>query len=166
MFLLYLCCRIKNYAMYQTLTFLHSTFRWLVLLSLFYALFTAYRGFFSKKEFSKTADSIRHWTATIAHIQLILGILLYSQSPIISYFWKNFNTVKASFELLFFGMIHIFLMLVAIVLITIGSALSKRRKADRDKFKTMLIWFSAALVIIFIAIPWPFSPFANRPYFR
>jgi uncharacterized membrane protein len=152
--------------MYQTLTFLHSTFRWLVLLSLFYALFTAYRGFFLQKEFSKTSDSVRHWTATIAHIQLILGIILYSQSPIISYFWKNFNTAKASFDFLFFGMIHIFLMLVAIIMITIGSALSKRRETDRDKFKTMLIWFSAALVIIFIAIPWPFSPFVNRPYFR
>jgi cbb3-type cytochrome oxidase subunit 3 len=30
----------------------------------------------------------------------------------------------------------------------------------------MLVWFTIALIIIFIAIPWPFSPFANRPYFR
>jgi hypothetical protein len=30
----------------------------------------------------------------------------------------------------------------------------------------MLIWLSIALIIIFIAIPWPFSPFANRPYYR
>lgn len=152
--------------MYQTLTFLHSTFRWLVLLSLLYAIFRAYKGYSSNKEFSETDDSLRHWTATIAHIQLVLGIILYSQSPIIKYFWKNFATAKESPDLLFFGLIHIFLMLFSIVIITIGSAIAKRKTTDKEKFKTMLIWFTVALIIIFIAIPWPFSPLANRPYFR
>lgn len=152
--------------MYQTLTFLHSIFRWLVLISLIYAIFKAYKGYISNKEFSKTDNSIRHWTATIAHIQLVLGISLYSQSPIVSYFWKNFNTAKESFDLLFFGLIHIFLMLFSIVLITIGSALSKRKQTDKEKFRTMLLWFGLGLIIIFIAIPWPFSPLTNRPYFR
>ena len=152
--------------MYQTLTFLHSTFRWLVLLSLLYSIFRAYKGYFSNKEFSKTDNSVRHWTATIAHIQLVLGITLYSQSPIIKYFWTNFNEAKESFDLLFFGLIHIFLMLFSIILITIGSSISKRKTTDKEKFKTMLIYFAIALLIIFIAIPWPFSPLANRPYFR
>jgi cytochrome bd-type quinol oxidase subunit 2 len=138
----------------------------LVLLSLIYAIIRAYKGYISNREFSKTDDSIRHWTATIAHIQLVLGISLYSQSPIVSYFWKNFNTAKESFDLLFFGLIHIFLMLISIVLITIGSALAKRKKTDKEKFKTMLLWFGLGLIIIFIAIPWPFSPLSNRPYFR
>ena len=152
--------------MYQTLTFLHSTVRWLVLLSLIYAVFLACKGYFSDEKFSKTDDSVRHWTATIAHVQLVLGIILYSQSPVISYFWKNFNTAKESFELLFFGLIHIVLMLFSIVLITIGSSAAKRKTSDRDKFKTMFTWYSIALAVIFIAVPWPFPPFANRPYFR
>ena len=152
--------------MYQTLTFLHSTFRWLVLLSLLYSIFRSYKGYFSEKKFSKTDNSVRHWTATIAHIQLVLGIMLYSKSPIIKYFWKNFNEAKESFELLFFGLIHIFLMLFSIILITIGSSVSKRKTSDKEKFKVMLIYFIIALVVIFIAIPWPFSPLVNRPYFR
>lgn len=152
--------------MYQTLTFLHSTFRWLVLLSLLYSIFRACKGYFQQKEFTKTDNSVRHWTATIAHTQLVLGITLYSQSPIIKYFWKNFTEAKESFDLIFFGLIHIFLMLFSIILITIGSSISKRKTTDKEKFKTMLIYFSITLLIIFIAIPWPFSPFANRPYFR
>lgn len=152
--------------MYQTLTFLHSIFRWLVLLSLLYSIFRAYQGYFSDKIFSKTDDSVRHWTATIAHIQLVLGITLYSQSPIIKYFWKNFTEAREAFDLFFFGLIHISLMVISIILITIGSSVSKRKTDDREKFKTILIYFVIALVIIFIAIPWPFSPLANRPYFR
>ncbi|KMQ69418.1 hypothetical protein ACM39_04890 [Chryseobacterium sp. FH2] len=152
--------------MYQTLTFLHSTFRWLVLISLIYSICRAYKGYFLNKEFSKADDMVRHWTATIAHIQLVLGITLYTQSPIIKYFWKNFSVAKETFDLLFFGLIHIFLMLFSIVMITIGSSISKRKATDKEKFTTMLVWFTIALIIIFIAVPWPFSPFANRPYFR
>lgn len=152
--------------MYQTLTFLHSVTRYLVLASLLLAIYTAYKGYFSKNNFTTKDNSVRHWTATIAHIQLVIGIILYSQSPLIKYFWGNFDQAIQEFDSLFFGLIHIFLMLTAIVLITIGSALSKRKTTDSAKFKTMLIYFSIALIIIFIAIPWPFSPLANRPYFR
>ena len=152
--------------MYQTLIFCHSIVRWFVLWSLLYAIFRAYKGYTSKTVFTKTDNAVRHWTATIAHIQLVTGITLYSQSPIIKYFRTNIHEASSNFEVVFFGLIHILFMLTAIVLITIGSALSKRRQTDHEKFKTMLIWFSIALLIIFIAIPWPFSPFANRPYFR
>lgn len=152
--------------MYQSLLFCHSALRWFVLVSLLYSIFRAYKGYNLKRPFTKTDNSVRHWTATIAHIQLTLGILIYIQSPIVKYFWKNFTEGIKNTDAAFFGILHILLMLSAIVLITIGSALAKRKQNDSDKFKTMLFWFSIALLIIFIAIPWPFSPLANRPYFR
>lgn len=152
--------------MYQTLTFYHNAMRWLVLVSLLFALYRAYKGYFLKMEFSKTDNAVRHWTATIAHVQLMIGMILYFQSPLIQYFLANFKTAIQDFHLLFFGLIHSTLMLIAIVLITIGSASAKRKETDKAKFKTMMIWLTIALVIIFIAIPWPFSPLANRPYFR
>lgn len=152
--------------MFQTLTFYHSIMRWLVLASIVYAIYRAYKGYSSNAQFSKTDNAVRHWTATIAHIQLLIGIILYTQSPIIKYFWQNFNEAIQNLDLTFFGLLHLILMLTAIILITIGSALSKRKTTDKEKFKTMLVWFSVSLIIIFIAIPWPFSPLANRPYFR
>lgn len=152
--------------MYQTLLNVHSFMRWLVLVSLFYSIFIAYRGYSQKLSFTKKDNLLRHWTATIAHIQLLFGILVYLQSPIVKYFWRNYKEEFQNLDASFFGIIHIFLMLVAIIFITIGSALAKRKTIDEQKFKTMLVWFSIALVIIFIAIPWPFSPLANRPYFR
>lgn len=152
--------------MYQSLTFLHSTLRWLVLISLLIAIYRAGKGYFRNAVFTKSDNAVRHWTATIAHIQLLAGMALYSQSPVIKYFWKNFSTAKETFDLLFFGLIHSLLMFTAIIVITIGSAMAKRKATDRERFKTMLTWYAIALLIIFLAIPWPFSPFANRPYFR
>lgn len=162
----YYFCIVNEKAMYQTLTFYHNFMRWLVLASLLFAIYRAYKGYFSKATFSKIDNAVRHWTATIAHVQLMIGMVLYFQSPIIKYFMANFKEAIKTLDLLFFGLIHGSLMLTAIVIITIGSAKAKRKPNDYEKFKTMLIWFSIALIIIFIAIPWPFSPLANRPYYR
>jgi cytochrome bd-type quinol oxidase subunit 2 len=128
------------------------------------AVCKAINGYLSGKTFSKGDNALRHWTATMAHIQLMIGMILYFQSPLIKYFLKN--KTAANTDSSFFGMVHSTLMLVAIVIVTIGSAMAKRKETDKDKFRTMLIWYSLALVIIFTAIPWPFSPFANRPYLR
>lgn len=152
--------------MYSTLLALHSVFRWLVLASLLFSVYTAYTGFTQRKPFSPTANALRHWTATIAHVQFIIGIILYIKSPTIRYFWSNFKEASAFMETIFFGLVHIALMFISVVVITIGSALAKRRATDTEKYKTMLLWFSITLLLIFIAIPWPFSPLAERPYIR
>lgn len=152
--------------MYQILLTLHSVNRWLVLMSMFYALFLALRGYFGSKTFDAHDNLIRHLTATIAHIQLLLGFSLYMISPVV----KFANAIPEADlwidEHLFFKYIHIALMILSVMLTTIGSARAKRMETDQEKFRTMFIWFSCALLVIFIAIPWPFSPLANRPLFR
>lgn len=152
--------------MYSALLSLHSLVRWLVLTSLIIAIFIAFKGWFSKKKFSRFDNSVRHWTATIAHIQLIVGIWLYFISPVIDYFLHNYKEAVHLRQIRFFGMEHSLMMLTAIVLITIGSAKAKRKQTDTEKFKVMAIWFSIGLLIILASIPWAFSPYASRPYFR
>ncbi|WP_341871390.1 hypothetical protein [Spirosoma oryzicola] len=151
--------------MYSVLLFLHSCWRWLVLISLVYAIYSAYTGFYRRQVFTTAINSLRHWTATIAHIQLLLGMALYVQSPVVKLSMGD-NPDKWINEQLFFRYVHLAMMLVAVVLITIGSAKAKRAKDDAEKYRTMLTWFSWGLVILLMAIPWPFSPLANRPYIR
>lgn len=152
--------------MYSHLLVFHSLFRWLVLASLLLSLYRSVVGYSQHKSFTSTDNLFRHWTATIAHIQLIVGILLYIKSPLIQYFWSNFGEGLGNANTTFFSVVHFGLMLISVVFVTLGSALAKRKPTDREKFRTMLIWFSASLLIIGLAIPWPFSPFAQRPYFR
>ena len=152
--------------MYQTLLSFHSLVRWFVLASLIVALVTAYRGWISKNKFSKTDNAIRHWTATISHVQLLIGLWVYFISPLISYFWSHYPETVHQRATRFFGMEHSLMMIVAIIVITIGSAKAKRKPTDLEKFKTMAIWFSIALFIILVNIPWPFSPFASRAWVR
>jgi len=152
--------------MYNILFPLHSLVRWLVVASLLYAIYRAYRGLVTNKLFSHHDNSVRHNAASIAHLQLVIGVWLYLISPIIHYFLHNYNEAVHQREIRFFGMEHNIMMLAAIIIISIGSASAKRKLTDREKFKTMATWFTIALIIILISIPWKFSPFATRPYFR
>lgn len=152
--------------MYQGLLITHSITRWLVLAGLLFAIFRSVKGYFSNGSYTKLDNAARHWTATFGHIQLVVGMTLYTQSPIIQYFWTNKQEALQHFDITFFALVHMLLMFIAIILLTIGSSMAKRKNFSRDKFRTQLIWFTVALVVIFIAIPWPFSPLAQRPYYR
>ncbi|WP_346237459.1 hypothetical protein ABDK00_000070 [Niabella insulamsoli] len=152
--------------MYAYLLSLHSLMRWLVLLSLVVTIVRAYSAWRSGLVFTPFDNALRHWTATIAHIQLLIGLWLYLISPIVDYFLHNYTTAVHLREIRFFGMEHGLMMLIAIGVITVGSAKAKRKRTDAEKFKTIAIWFSVALLIIFISIPWAFSPLVSRPHFR
>lgn len=150
--------------MYLTFLTLHSLGRWAVLAGLLLGLFRAYRGWLGQQPFTPFDDTVRHTSATVAHGQLVLGYTLYFTSPLVASF--HLRAAKHAPTTLFFGLQHVALMTVAIVVLTIGSALAKRRATDPAKFRTMALWFTAALLLILVAIPWPFSPWASRPYFR
>ncbi len=152
--------------MYSILLTTHSLFRWLVLLSLVYAIYRGVRGWKLKKEFSKFDNTLRHSTATITHIQLLLGLSLYFISPIVSFFLNNIKVGMGERQIRFFGLEHASVMFLAIVVVSIGSAKAKRKKSDYEKYRTMTIWFLIGLILILSSIPWSFSPLVSRPNFR
>lgn len=131
---------------------IHSIVRWLLLSGLIFSIYRASVGLFGAKAFRVNDNRLRHWTATLAHIQMLIGMWLYMKT-----------TAR---QLPFFGFFHISGMLTAVVIITIGSSMAKRKQDAKQKFQTMLIWFGLALFIIVICIPWPFSPWVSRPYIR
>jgi len=58
------------------------------------------------------------------------------------------------------------MMMIAITIISIGSVIVRNKILGIEKFRTMAIWITIALIVIQISIPWPFLPLASRPYFR
>jgi len=152
--------------MYPYLLLFHSLVRWLVLASLLFALYRSLKGWLSKSPFQAMDGKARQWAVTMAHTQLVIGYVLYFSSPIIAWFRSHYHEAVQQPEFRFFGLIHIILMTLAVTCITIGGAAARRKGDDAAKFKTMTIWFALALLIILLAIPWPFSPLAKRPLLR
>ena len=152
--------------MYITLLTIHSLLRWLVLAGLLFAIYRAYRGWLQDKTFTPFENFVRHSSVTIVHIQFLVGLFLYFVSPVVDYFLHNFKSAVHERNIRFFGMEHVTMMVIAVSVITMGSMSAKRKEGDTAKFKTIAIWYTIGLVIIFLSIPWKFSPFTSRPYFR
>lgn len=124
----------------------HSGLRYVVLGLLIAAVFTAYSSWQSNKQ----GDSKIYLFALIAtHTQLLIGLILYFMSPKV-----DFNMISNK-VFRFYSIEHVFMMLIAIVLITVGRIRSKKLEGA-DKHRTVLYFYAMALVIILAAIPWPF----------
>ena len=127
----------------------HSGLRWVVLGLLVYAIFNALR----KKDFYAKSDRLVNMFAMVSlHIQLVIGLILYFTSVKVSFVegWMKNQLLR------FYGMEHILLMIIAIVLVTIGHAKAKRASEPSKKNKTILLFYAIGLILIIASIPWPF----------
>jgi hypothetical protein len=127
----------------------HSGLRWIALGLLIYAIFNALR----KKDFYAKSDRMLNMFAMVSlHIQLVIGLILYFTSEKVKFVegWMGNKVLR------FYGMEHILLMILAIVLVTIGHAKAKRASEPSKKHKTILLFYAIGLILIIASIPWPF----------
>jgi NADH:ubiquinone oxidoreductase subunit 2 (subunit N) len=136
----------------------HSGLRWVVLGLLVYAIFNALR----KKDFYAKSDRMLNMFAMVSlHIQLVIGLILYFTSEKVKFVdgWMG-DSIRR-----FYGMEHILLMVIAIVLVTIGHAKAKRATESAKKHKTILIFYAIGLILIIASIPWPFRNLGVEGWF-
>lgn len=141
--------------MYTGLLHTHNLFRWLVLLVIVLAVIFALTGWFKKREWTKK-DNIAGLLLTIfVDIQFLVGIVLYAfVSPITKAAFNDFGAAMKNSDLRFYAVEHIFLMIIALVLIHIGRAKSKKAVAPWKKHRNATIYYGIAFVLILAAIPW------------
>ena len=107
--------------MYSSILILHSLVRWLVLTSLIGAIILAFAGLRRQRLFTPFVNTWRHWTATTAHVQLLLGMSLYFQSPVVRYAMPP-DPYHVVDEHVYFRYLHITLMFVAVISLVMGMA--------------------------------------------
>jgi hypothetical protein len=137
----------------------HSGLRWLLLIIAFGSIGYAINGLISKREVDDIDDRLNKFTVVFAHIQLVIGLILYFLTH------RYENIVMSDSVSRFWGVEHLVGMIVGIALITVGRALYKRGKSDAEKFKATVIYFSLGMLIILATIPWPFREAVGRAWF-
>ena len=145
--------------------FLHSYLRWIVLALLLVVLVRARSGWRKALAWSQSDESTHKAFVGVLDLQLLLGLLLYLVlSPITRAFFANVGPSMKVSEIRFFGIEHITLMVVAVVVAHVARVRSKKREGAA-RHKGVFITSLVALLLIVAAIPWPFYP-AKRPMFR
>jgi hypothetical protein len=129
---------------------IHSYWAYLVLALLVYTVFNAITGFTKKRTFADKDLRLGLFTLIVSHIQLLIGLGWYFMSP----WYKSMKAsgIDASNRLL--AVEHPIMMLIAIILITIGWSKHKKKTEDLAKFKTFMIFYGIALLLVLSRIPW------------
>lgn len=141
--------------MYSGFLNVHDILRWLLLLSLVIALAKYLAGWLGNRRWKKTDNILGIVFTSLVDLQLLTGLALYFfLSPVTKLAFSNFGAVMKDANLRFYAIEHLSLMLIAVVLVHIGRARSKKAKVDRKKFKTAFIFFFIALIVMLAAIPW------------
>ncbi len=152
--------------MYPIFLFLHSWFRWIVLVLIVVAVVRALIGFSKKKSWSSADSKVSLWLVISMDIQFLLGLGLYLVfSPLTQAAFRNFGAAMGQASLRFWAVEHAFLMLLALVSVHVGKVLVKKAKADQSRHKRALIFYGISLLLILAVMPWPNLPY-GRPFFR
>lgn len=152
--------------MYQFTLVIHSVLRWLIIVLL---IVNITRSFLHNNNLYSLKD--RSWNLRlliITHITFLIGLYQYFFGPKGLALIKAYgmSTVMKDKTLRFWAVEHMTGMLIAIVLITMTSNLSKKSiGGDATKHKKLFWFYIIALFVIIVSVPWPFR-FAEVPWFR
>jgi hypothetical protein len=146
---------------------LHNLLRWVILILLLVSLVKAYSGWQQKKVFSQGDKRIWLFTMIAGHITLLLGLyqwLLGRYGMLKTDLPEGVSVMKDKFYR-FFWVEHPLFMILAIVMLTLAHGMAKKAVPDEVKYKRAFWFFIIALLMILVAVPWPFRTGIGRPWF-
>ena len=142
--------------MYDVIQIIHSYWAYLVLLVVAIATFNALAGFFSKREYAPKDFRISLFALIVTHLQFLIGLTLYFVSPLGLQNITNNGMGEIMKNSLFrlYAVEHPLVMILTVVFITIGYSKHKKKLTSTPKFKTLMIFYTIALVFLLSRIPW------------
>jgi hypothetical protein len=134
---------------------LHNLLRWVILITLLLSIYKL----FVKQDALKTSKIL----LISSHTTLLLGLYQYFTGSV------GLQLIKASGMAVamkdaasrFWAVEHISSMILAILFITIGHIKYKKT----GKVNPTLVLYVIALILILLAMPWPFKAGVGRPWF-
>ena len=151
--------------MHDGMIHLHNFMRWVVLILAVLAVVKYLIGMLTKKDFSKSDDTVGLIYMIVMDIQLLVGLYLYATSSALQNLMADFGaTMKAPIDR-FFAVEHLVGMLLAIILVHIGRSRVKKYSESSRKYRIGFIFYLVALLIMLAMIPWPFREGIGKPWF-
>ncbi len=141
---------------------IHSINRWLILVWGGYVWLLSLRGWVRQEVWSPQMQRRSQIWIMLLDLQLVLGLLLYLIfSPITAQGFEHLFDNPAN---RFFLMEHSALMILA-VLLAHGFSVWIKKGQNQSPWKRAVLGYGLVLLMILVAIPWPFMPGYGRPWF-
>lgn len=152
--------------MYQVILFIHSWFRWLVLIAAVQLLYKIIKGLVTKSLWGAEENKSLKLFGEVLNYQIAMGLVLYvGLSPLTKIAFSNISLAIKEPTLRFWTFEHGPSMLMAMGLFQLGKFITLKKSRDDQKFIRIFITLILSLTIILMAIPWPFLKY-GRDLFR
>ncbi len=146
---------------------LHTYVRWAVLVVGLGAWASALHGVITARPWSRVDERFALAFVGFTDLQLLAGLLLHLWLSPISQAALAAGPLGSRTQpsLLFFGYVHPLLMIAGFIVAHATRARSKRLSHDGERFRTVARGLTLWLVLVLLAIPWPWMSY-GRPLFR
>ena len=137
------------------LKFIHSYFAYLVITLLVVSTIRFLVRYVLSKDYTPTDFRLALITFIVSHTQLLIGLFLYFISDKFSLWYElSFNEIINSPINRLYLIEHPIVNIIAIVFITRGYSLHKKRRVSNSKFKAIGFNYLIGLVLLLSRIPW------------
>jgi Na+-driven multidrug efflux pump len=151
---------------YAVVLFAHSYVRWALVALVAVVLVRALLGWRGARVWARADERLHVALVACANLQFTLGVVLYLfLSPFSHAFFDDPAVAVKVAALRFFGLEHPVMMLIAVALVHIGRARSRKAATDALRHRRVFATTLAALVVLCLALPWPFTDY-GRPWLR
>ncbi|MCP3140613.1 hypothetical protein [Pyxidicoccus xibeiensis] len=142
--------------LYTVVLFLHSWLRWGVVVFGVLALGSSLRAWLRGQDWLPSHRRLQVAVVSLFDTQMLLGLTLYFVlSPLTP---RSLEALRANLSvsfLRFFSVEHPALMLVALAVAHVASALSRRAEEPTRKHRVWALGLLAVMLLVALAIPWP-----------
>lgn len=139
--------------MNSALLHLHNLTRWAVLILGVLALVKAAQGLSGDRPYAAARRMGVFFLASL-HLQVLLGIVLFVVSPFIKAALDDMGPAMSDRSVRFFVAEHPMLMIIAAIVMTIGSLVAKNAVNDAARHRKALIFLAVTMALILYGIPW------------
>ena len=137
------------------LKFIHSYFAYLVITLLVVSTIRFLVRYLLSKDYTPTDFRLALITFIVSHTQLLIGLFLYFISDKFSLWYElSLNEIITSPINRLYLIEHPIVNIIAIVFITRGYSLHKKRRVSNSKFKAIGFNYLLGLLLLLSRIPW------------
>jgi len=140
--------------MYAAVLGLHNLLRWVVLFLAAWALFRGYSGWMRDRPWSGLDRQAGLVFSIVFDIQILLGLFLAFISPLVQNVLVGVGAAMQAPHSRFFLIEHVPLMLLALILVHLGSSRSRNAPDDHTKHRRAAVMYTLGTLATGVAIPW------------
>ena len=139
--------------MHSTVLFTHNALRWVILVAGVLAIVRAVQGLTGDRPYAPARRVGVLFMASL-HVQLLSGLVLFVVSPLVHTAMADMKATMADAATRFFIAEHPTLMVIAVVVMTIGSIVAKNAPDDAARHRKLLVFTVVTMLLLLGGIPW------------